>query len=220
MRFKLIEEHRTTFSINLMCRVMAVSPRGLRSHRSRPASRRQRSDLVTLAHIKEQSRLSLGSYGRPRRTEELREIGLNVGHRRVGRLKHQNGISVARTRKHTVTTDSDHKLNIAPNLLDRDFNADAPNQKWACDISYVWTREGWLYLAVILDLHSRRVIGWAVSNHVKRDPGVEDGHRVPATTQGLHPSHGSCIAILFARLPEDPAPAWVQGVDVWAGQLL
>lgn len=151
---------------------MQVSPRGLRAFRSRPASRRQRSDLITLAHIKEQSRLSLGSYGRPRMTEELKEIGLNVGHRRVGRLMRQNGISVVRTRKHKVTTDSDHKFNIAPNLLDRDFNADAPNQKWAGDISYVWTREGWLYLAVILDLHSRRVIGWAVSNRMKHDLAI------------------------------------------------
>ena len=83
---------------------MDVSPRGLRAFRNRPASRRQRSDLVTLAHIKEQSRLSLGSYGRPRMTEELKEIGLNIGHRRVGRLMRQNGISVIRTRKHKVTT--------------------------------------------------------------------------------------------------------------------
>ena len=104
VRFKFIEEHRTTFSIDLMCRVMAISPRGLRAHRSRPASRRQRSDMITLARIKEQSRLSLGSYGRPRMTEELKEIGLDVGHRRVGRLMRQNGISVIRTRKYKATT--------------------------------------------------------------------------------------------------------------------
>jgi transposase InsO family protein len=84
----------------------------------------------------------------------------------------QNGISVVRTRKHKVTTDSNHKFNIAPNLLDRVFIANAPNQKWAGDISYVWTQEGWLYLAVILDLHSRRVIGWAVSNRMKRDLAI------------------------------------------------
>ena len=98
------EEHRFAFSIGRMCRVMDVSPRGLRALRNRPASRRQRSDLVTLAHIKEQSRLSLGSYGRPRMTEELKEIGLNVGHRCVGRLMRQNGIAVVRTRKHKATT--------------------------------------------------------------------------------------------------------------------
>ena len=105
-------------------------------------------------------------------TEELKEIGLDVGHRRVGRLMRQNGISVVRTRKHKVTTDSNHKFNIAPNLLERDFTANAPNQKWAGDISYVWPQEGWLYLAVILDLHSRRVIGWAVSNRMKRDLAI------------------------------------------------
>lgn len=132
-----------------------------------------------------QHRLSLGSYGRPRMTEELKEVGLDVGHPlpvsglpanrergRVGRLMRENGIVVERTRKFKATTDSDHRFNIAPNLLDRDFTADRPNQKWAGDISYIWTREGWLYLAVILDLHSRRVIGWAVSNRMKRDLAI------------------------------------------------
>ena len=82
-------------------------------------------------------------------TEELKQTGLDVGHRRVGRLMRQSGISVVRTRQHKVTTDSDHKFNIAPNLLDGDFAVEQPNQKWAGDISYVWMREGWLYLAVI-----------------------------------------------------------------------
>ena len=128
--------------------------------------------MIVLAHIKEQSRLSLGSYGRPRMTEELKEVGIDVGHRRVGRLMRENGISVERTRKFKATTDSNHTFNIAPNLLDRDFSAAGPNQKWVGDISYIWTREGWLYLVVILDLHSRRVIGWAVSNRMKRDLAI------------------------------------------------
>jgi putative transposase len=84
----------------------------------------------------------------------------------------ENGIVVERKRKFKATTDSDHRFNIAPNLLERDFTADQPNQKWAGDISYIWTREGWLYLAVILDLHSRRVIGWAVSDRWKRDQAI------------------------------------------------
>jgi transposase InsO family protein len=155
-----------------MCDVLDVSGRGLRAYRSRPASQRQRTDMVVLAHIKEQSRLSLGSYGRPRMTEELKELGLNIGHRRVGRLMRENGIRVERSKKYKVTTDSNHAFNIAPNLLNRDFRAVRPNQKWAGDISYVWTREGWLYLAVILDLHSRRIIGWAVSNRMKRDLAI------------------------------------------------
>ena len=129
----------------------------------------QRDDMVLLAHIREQHKLSLGSYGRPRMTEELQDLGLKVGHRRVGRLLRQNGIEAVRTRKYKVTTDSNHTFTIAPNLLDRDFSATAPNQKWAGDITYIWTSEGWLYLAVILDLYSRRVIGWAVSNRMKRD---------------------------------------------------
>lgn len=129
MRFRFVEEHWDTFPVTRLCHVMDVSMHGLRAFRSRPASRRQRSDLVTLAHIKEQSRLSLGSYGRLRMTEELKEIGLDIGHRRVGRLMRQNDISVVRTRKHKATTDSNHKLNIAPNLLDRDFAADVPNRK-------------------------------------------------------------------------------------------
>ena len=122
---------------------MNVSPRGLRAFRSRPASRRQRSDLVTLAHIKEQSRLSFVSYGRLLITEELKEIGLDIGHRWVGRLMRQNGKFLVRTPKHKTTTDNNHRLNIAPNLLDRDFAADDPNQKWAGDITYIWMREGW-----------------------------------------------------------------------------
>jgi Transposase and inactivated derivatives len=172
MRFRFIEEHRNSFPVGRLCKIMDVSSRGLRAFRNRPATHRQRTDLVVLAHIREQSRLSLGSYGRPRMTEGLKELGLDVGHRRVGRLMRENGICVVRTRKHKVTTDSDHKFNIAPNLLARDFAAAKPNQKWAGDISYIWTREGWLYLAVVLDLHSRRIIGWAVSNRMKRDLAI------------------------------------------------
>lgn len=168
MRFAFVEKHRNSVPTDRLCGIMDVTPRGYRAWRSRPASRRQREDLVLLAHIREQHRLSLNSYGRPRMTEELKELGLDVGHRRVGRLMRQNGISVVRTHKYKVTTDSNHKFNIAPNLLNRNFLADRRNQKWVVDISYIWTREGWLYLAVVLDLYSRRVIGWAVSNRMKR----------------------------------------------------
>ena len=172
MRFAFIEEHRRTVPVDRLCRILGVTSRGYRAWRARPISQRQRDDLVLLAHIREQHRLSLGSYGRPRMTEELKEIGLKVGHRRVGRLMRQNGFRVVRTRKYKATTNSNHRFNIAPNLLDRDFTAPAPNQKWAGDISYIWTREGWLYLAVMIDLHSRRVIGWAVSNRLKRDLAI------------------------------------------------
>lgn len=127
--FRFVEEHRGAFPIDRLCQVLNVSSRGFRAFRNRPASRRQRTDMVVLAHIKEQSRLSLGSYGRPRMTEELKEVGIDVGHRRVGRLMRENGISVERTRKFKATTDSNHTFNIAPNLLDRDFGSAGPNQK-------------------------------------------------------------------------------------------
>jgi len=172
MRFAFVEEHRRRIPVNRLCEIMDVSPRGYRAWRSRPASCRQRTDLVLIAHIREQFRLSLGSYGRPRMTAELKELGFDVGHRRIGRLMRQNSITVKRNKKFKATTDSNHRFNIAPNLLNRNFSAARPNQKWAGDISYVWTQEGWLYLAVILDLHSRRVIGWAVSNQMKRNLAI------------------------------------------------
>ena len=172
-RFAFIDTHRGQFSIERMCSVFGVTSRGYRSWRDRPISQRQRSDMVLLAHIRDQHRLSLRSYGRPRMTEELEELGFPVGQRRVGRLMRENGLCAVRTRKYKVTTDSAHSFNIAPNLLDRDFYAEGPNQKWAGDISYIWTAEGWLYLAVILDLHSRRVIGWAVSDRLKQDLAIK-----------------------------------------------
>ena len=172
MRFKFIAQNKGTLPINRMCQILGVSARGYRAFCARPLSTNQRTDLVVLAHIREQFALSLGSYGRPRMTEELKEQGVQVGHRRVGRIMRENGIRVERSKKYKVTTDSNHTFNIAPNLLDGDFTATAPNQKWASDISYIWTNEGWLYLAVVIDLYSRRVVGWAVSNRMKRDLAI------------------------------------------------
>ena len=170
--FAFIDAWKEVWSVEFLCRIMQVTSRGFRAWRSRPMSRRQRDDMVILAHVREQHRLSLQSYGRPRMTEELQELGLKVGHRRIGRLMRENDIKIIRTQKYKATTDSNYTFNIAPNLLDQDFSADGPNQKWAGDISYIWTSEGWLYLAVILDLYSRRVIGWAVSNRMKRDLAI------------------------------------------------
>ena len=160
---------------------MRVTSRGFRAWRGRPMSQRQRGDMVILAHIREQHRLSLESYGRPRMTEELQEPGVKVGHRRVGRLMRDNGIKIIRTQKYRATPDSNHAFNIAPNLLDQNFSATGPNQKWAGDISYIWTSEGWLYLAVILVFtHGgssdgplsgmlRKPCRTGVSNRMKRD---------------------------------------------------
>jgi len=186
MRFAFVEEHSKHIPVERLCRMLRVTSRGYRAWRRRPISRRQRDDMVLLAHIREQHHLSLGSYGRPRMTQELKEAGLSVGHRRVGRLMRDNRIYVVRTHKYKVTTDSHHRFNVAPNWLDRNFTADAPNKKWAGDISYIWTAEGWLYLAVMIDLHSRRVIGWAVSNRLKRDLALQALNRAVAL-RGAHP---------------------------------
>ncbi|WP_370736553.1 IS3 family transposase [Tropicibacter naphthalenivorans] len=168
MRFQFFAEYRGSLSRAHLCRMMQVSDRGLRASRSGPPSRRQRRDMILLAHIREQHRLSLGRYGRPRMTQELNELGIHVGQRRVARIMRDNGIQVLRSRKFKRTTDSDHSFNIAPNRLNQDFMATAPNRKWAGDITYIRTREGWAYLSVIIDLYSRRVIGWAIGNRMKQ----------------------------------------------------
>jgi putative transposase len=142
MRFAFIDAWKEVWPVEFLCRIMQVTSRGFRAWRSRPMSRRQRDDMVILAHVREQHRLSLQSYGRPRMTEELQELGLKVGHRRVGRLMRENDIKIIRTQKYKATTDSNHTLNIAPNLLDQDFSADGPNQKCPLGIMLCMTLSG------------------------------------------------------------------------------
>ena len=148
---------------------MNVSESGYFAWRSRPASRRQREDMVLLAHIKSIHYANYQAYGRGRMTEELKEQGIEVGPHRVARLMKENALRVVRSRKFKRTTDSDHSHNISPNLLGGDFEASGPDRKWAGDITYLWTGEGWLYLAVVIDLYSRRVIGWSASRRMKKD---------------------------------------------------
>ncbi len=105
-------------------------------------------------------------------TMELKEVGFDFGERRVGRSMRINGIKPVRARKHKITTNSNHSLGIVANVLDGNFTVDTPNSKWAGDISYIWTSQGWLYLSVILVLHSRRVVGWAVSYRMKKDLAI------------------------------------------------
>lgn len=185
MRFAFIDAWNAVWPVEFLCRVMRVTSRGFRAWKVRPMSQRQRGDMAILSHTREQHRPGLQSYGRPRMTEELNELRLNVGHRRIGRLMQATGIRIVRTRKYKATTDSSHAFNNAPKLLEQDFSANGPKQKWAEDIFYIWTGERWLYLAVIRDLYSRRVIAlswfvskplpgkrWAVSNRMKRDLAI------------------------------------------------
>ena len=113
------------------------------------------------------------TYGSPRMTRELQDEGLTMGRRRTARLMRENGLKARQKRRFKRTTDSHHAFPIAPNLLEQDFSAERPNQKWAADISYLWTNEGWLYLAVVLDLFARRVVGWAVSDRLHKELALE-----------------------------------------------
>ncbi len=183
MRFHFIAKEKANFSICRMCKVLRVSESGYCAWVSRPASQRQRDDRVYLAHIRAEHARNYRAYGRKRMTDELRDQGIVIGERRVGRLMRENDIRIVRTHKFKRTTNSNHNHNIAPNLLDGDFQATGPNQKWAGDISYLWTAEGWLYLAVIIDLYSRRVIGRAVSDRLKRDLPIKALKRAIALRQ-------------------------------------
>lgn len=169
MRYHFINAEKADDNASRLCDLFKVSRSGFYAWNSRPASARQREDMVLLAHIRSEFETSHRSYGRPRMVEELREQGFQVGHHRVGRLMRENGIHAVRTRKSKRYYSHTPSLGFAPNLLERDFTATAPNQKWSVDISYIETLKGWLYLAVVIDLYSRKIVGWAVSERMKKD---------------------------------------------------
>ncbi len=169
MKFRLIDAEKVRLPIARMCALLGVSVSGYHAWRRRGPSRRQLDDMVFLAYIRTHFARSNGTYGSPRMHAELREEGLTIGRHRVARLMRDNGLRPNQKRRFKKTTDSHHSGPIAPNILDQDFAARGPDQKWGVDISYVWTAEGWLYLAIVLDLFSRRIIGWAVSDRLKKD---------------------------------------------------
>jgi putative transposase len=148
MRFQLIDAAKKEFPVQRLCTVLEVSPSGYFAWRRRPASCRQREDLVLLAHIRSSFALSMGTYGSPRMTRELQDEGFSIGRRRTARLMRENGLNARQKRRFKRTTDSHHAFPVAPDLIDQDFSAERPNQKWNADISSVWTAEGWLYLAL------------------------------------------------------------------------
>jgi putative transposase len=125
--------------------------------------------MVLLAHIRSAFALSNATYGSPRMTRELRDDGITIGRHRVARLMRENALKARQRRRFKRTTDRLHAFPVAPNLLNQDFNAAGPNQKWGADISYVWTREGWLYLAVVIDLFARRVVGWVAGDRLHKN---------------------------------------------------
>ena len=167
MKYACIALHRGEFPVRLMCRVLAVAPSGYYAWRRRPTCAHAIADERLLLHVRAAHRESDGSYGAPRVHGALRAAGIRVGKKRVARLMHTDGLVGTPARPQAPrTTDSAHAFPIAPNLLARrfDVNGVAVNRVWVSDLTYVPTREGWAYLAVVLDLASRRVVGWAVGD--------------------------------------------------------
>ena len=168
MRFRLIDAKKAELPIERMCMLLHVSASGYYAWRRRGPSRRQLDDMVLLAHIRARFAQSNGTYGSPRMHVDLREDGLAIGRHRTARLMRDNALKANQKRRFKKTTDSNHAGPVAANLLNQDFTCGQPDRKWGVDISDVWTTEGWLYLAIVLDLFSRRIIGWAVSGRLKK----------------------------------------------------
>lgn len=173
MTFGFIAAEKASFPISRMCRVLGVSQSGFFAWQDRPACRRQQLDMVYLSHIRTAFTLSNGTYGSPRMHRDLVDDGHEIGRHRTARLMRENQLAARQKRRFKRTTDSEHAWPVAPNLVAQDFTAHGPDRKWGADISYIWTAEGWLYLAIVLDLFSRRVVGWATSYRLKRDLAVE-----------------------------------------------
>jgi putative transposase len=166
VRYACIHRRRRRYPIRMMCRSMRVSPSGYYAWRGRPESNRARYDRELTRAIRLVHAESDGTYGSPRIHAELQAEGMACGRAKVARLMHQAGLKGCPKRRFRVTTKAG--LARAENLLDQDFSAETPNERWASDITFIWTGQGWLYLAVVMDLYSRRIIGWSMSRRIDR----------------------------------------------------
>lgn len=175
MRFVFIQAHARIWRVTTMCRVLEVSRAGYYAWRARPLCDRVKDDRVLTEKIREIQRQVKQRYGSPRTWKELRALGFRCGENRVARVMRRAGIRAKSARKFRVTTQSEHAQPIAPNVLDRQFAVEThpqPDRTWVADITYIPTREGWLYLAVILDLATRRVVGWALRTRLEQELAV------------------------------------------------
>ena len=166
MRYRAIQEHDRRYPIRLMCRALTVSPAGYYAWAGRPESRRSVHNRTLLSAIRVIHRESRETYGSPSIWDALIKQGHRVGEHRVARLMRQHSIRAKTVKKWRAPTQSTHRLPVPENTLNRQFTVAQPNRVWAGDLTYVWTTEGWLYLAVVLDLYSRTVIGWAMGHRL------------------------------------------------------
>lgn len=186
---------KKAYPIKVLCEVMRVSRSGYYAWRTREESAREKENQRLVPLVRELHRQSGRTYGTRRMADDLREHGVACGRYRARTLMALSGVSVRRRRRFRATTDSSHDLVVAPNLLGRDFSAQAPDRVWAGDITYVWTREGWLYLAVVIDLFSRMVVGWSVGERITRRLVMDAlkmgvGRRAPAPGLMHHSDRG------------------------------
>ncbi len=169
MKYCFIDQYCSEFGVTKMCRALGVSRSGYYGWKKQPRGKRRKDEEELLMEIKESYRKSKGNYGSPRIADDLRDKGLCCGKNRVARIMKVNGIRAKTMKKFKATTNSKHNLPVAENLLNQDFTAASPNAVWVSDITYVATLEGWLYLAVIIDLYSRQVVGWAMHTRLTAD---------------------------------------------------
>jgi putative transposase len=174
VKYAWLDGHRKAYPLPALCTTLGVSISGYRAWKSGGQPRRKRlTDAQLLALIRAIHAELKGAYGSPRMVRELRGRGFPASKERVERLMRENGIRARHKRRYKATTDSKHSLPIAPNVLDREFAPAAPNQVWAADLTYIWTEQGWLYLAVVLDLFNREVVGWSIKPRMTADIVVD-----------------------------------------------
>ncbi len=169
MRYQFIEDHRDVFPVRRMCEVLEVSPSGYYAWRQRPPSAREMANQELMQRIETVFEESGETYGSPRVHRALVRQGVRCSENRVARLMRLRGLGAKQTRRYRVTTRRNRAHPVAPNRLRRDFAAHRPDEKWLADITYIPTQEGWLYLATILDLYSRRIIGWAMAERMTEE---------------------------------------------------
>ncbi|MDQ3260718.1 MAG: IS3 family transposase [Pseudomonadota bacterium] len=171
MRYAWIEANVDSYSVTMMCELLSVSRSGLHDARGRGPSMRTVANTQIVKRMQCAQRKHRGCYGRRRMTPEMsEELGRPVNQKRIGRLMRAHDLNSRKRRKfRIVTTDSKHAHPVAPNVLKRDFVADAPNQKWLADLTYVPTDEGWLFVALVLDLFARKIVGWAMSDTMPQE---------------------------------------------------
>ena len=169
MRYPFIQAEKAHYPLAVLCRVLKVSRSGFYAWARRGPSQRELEDRKLKTEVVAIHKASRKTYGSPRVHAELKARDFAVGRKRIARLMRESGLTGLPPRRFRRTTDSAHDHPVAENLLNREFAVTAPNQAWAADITYIRTREGWLYLAVVLDLFSRRVVGWALADHLRTD---------------------------------------------------